>query len=182
MNHFSNGLILVVSFFRSPSSGIPTMLNLQLYRTRNYLGIKISFTSVSKWTKCAALLAVNLARPDLFWAQHQALTSPSVKVCRIYHDVKIECCLFLFRCKLRVVDSFGTEAQFNFNLYKEKLPGGSVAPFGRYNLNLRQFQTMFRKFLFTRRIWEFFCNFLYSFFNSMCKKGVDAINLIRCCK
>lgn len=48
-----------------------------------------------------------------------------------------------FRCKLRVVDSFGTEAQFNFNLYKEKLPGGSVAPFGRYNLNLRQFQTMF---------------------------------------
>ncbi|RMX46273.1 hypothetical protein pdam_00000668 [Pocillopora damicornis] len=48
-----------------------------------------------------------------------------------------------FLCKLRVVDSFGTEAQFNFNLYKEKLPGGSVAPFGRYNLNLRQFQTMF---------------------------------------
>lgn len=25
---FSNGLILVVSFFRSPSSGIPTILNL----------------------------------------------------------------------------------------------------------------------------------------------------------
>lgn len=53
-----------------------------------------------------------------------------------------------FRCKLRVVDSFGTEAQFNFNLYKEKLPGGSVAPFGRYNLNLRQFQTMFRRLSF----------------------------------
>lgn len=145
----------------------------------------MSFTSVSKWTKCAALLAVDLTKP--FFGQTGLILSPEPDPYvtlsqRIYHDVKIECCLFLFRCKLRVVDSFGTEAQFNFNLYKEKLPGGSVAPFGRYNLNLRQFQTMFRKFLFTWRIWEFFCNFLYSFFNSMCKKGVDAINLIRCCK
>ncbi|KAL9957677.1 hypothetical protein ACROYT_G034601 [Oculina patagonica] len=48
-----------------------------------------------------------------------------------------------FMCKIRVVDSFGTEAQFNFNLYKEKVGGGSMGAFGRYNLNLRQFQTMF---------------------------------------
>ena len=59
------------------------------------------------------------------------------------------CVLFLFfRCKLRVVDSFGTDAQFNFNLYKEKLPGGALGVFGRYNLNLRQFQTMFRELHF----------------------------------
>ena len=55
------------------------------------------------------------------------------------------CCVVIFRCKLRVVDSFGTEAQFNFNQYKEKVGGGSMGAFGRYNLNLRQFQTMFRK-------------------------------------
>ena len=43
------------------------------------------------------------------------------------------------------MDSFGTEAQFNFNQYKENVGGGSMGAFGRYNLNLRQFQTMFRK-------------------------------------
>ncbi|CAH3119298.1 unnamed protein product [Porites lobata] len=48
-----------------------------------------------------------------------------------------------FKCKLRVVDSFGTEAQFNFDLYKENIPGGPMGMFGRHNLNLRQFQTMF---------------------------------------
>ena len=58
-----------------------------------------------------------------------------------------ENCVVIFRCKLRVVDSFGTEAQFNFNQYKEKVDGGSMGAFGRYNLNLRQFQTMFRKIL-----------------------------------
>ena len=52
----------------------------------------------------------------------------------------------VFRCKLRIVDSFGTEAQFNFNLFKENIPGGSMGAFGRHNLNLRQFQTMFRKY------------------------------------
>ena len=44
------------------------------------------------------------------------------------------------------MDSFGTEAQFNYNLYKEKIAGGSMGPFGRHNLNLQQYQTMFRKY------------------------------------
>ncbi|XP_073230244.1 alpha-1,6-mannosylglycoprotein 6-beta-N-acetylglucosaminyltransferase A-like [Porites lutea] len=48
-----------------------------------------------------------------------------------------------FKCKLRVVDSFGTEAQFNSDLYKENIPGGPMGMFGRHNLNLRQYQTMF---------------------------------------
>lgn len=48
-----------------------------------------------------------------------------------------------FKCKLRIVDSFGTEAQFNYNLFKENIPGGSMAAFGRHNLDLRQYQTMF---------------------------------------
>ncbi|KAJ7340119.1 Alpha-1,6-mannosylglycoprotein 6-beta-N-acetylglucosaminyltransferase A [Desmophyllum pertusum] len=56
---------------------------------------------------------------------------------------KIGTLLPQFLCKLRVVDSFGTEAQFNFNLYKEKIDGGSMGAYGRYNLNLRQYQTMF---------------------------------------
>lgn len=58
-------------------------------------------------------------------------------------NTKIGTVLPQFMCKLRVVDSFGTEAQFNFNQYKEKVGGGSMGAFGRYNLNLRQFQTMF---------------------------------------
>lgn len=48
-----------------------------------------------------------------------------------------------FKCKLRVVDSFGTEAQFNSDSYKENIPGGPMGMFGRHNFNLRQYQTMF---------------------------------------
>ena len=44
------------------------------------------------------------------------------------------------------MDSFGTEAQFNYNLFKENIPGGSMAAFGRHNLDLRQYQTMFREY------------------------------------
>lgn len=60
---------------------------------------------------------------------------------------------YCFRCKLRVVDSFGTEAQFNYNLYKEKIAGGSMGSYGRHNLNLQQYQTMFRKYS-TADNWE----------------------------
>ena len=55
--------------------------------------------------------------------------------------------LFCFvRCKFRVLDSFGTEAQFNYAGYNEKVPGGNMGQWGRHNLNLRQYMTMFRKF------------------------------------
>ncbi|XP_048579718.1 alpha-1,6-mannosylglycoprotein 6-beta-N-acetylglucosaminyltransferase A [Nematostella vectensis] len=48
-----------------------------------------------------------------------------------------------FKCKFRIVDSFGTEAQFNYAGFTEKVPGGSMALWGRHNLNLKQFMTMF---------------------------------------
>lgn len=48
-----------------------------------------------------------------------------------------------YKCKLRVVDSFGTEAQFNYAGYKDKIGGGSMGIWGRHNLNLRQYMTMF---------------------------------------
>lgn len=58
-------------------------------------------------------------------------------------SVKIGTLLPQFKCKLRIVDSFGTEAQFNYNLFKENIPGGSMGAYGRHNLDLRQYQTMF---------------------------------------
>lgn len=58
-------------------------------------------------------------------------------------SIKIGTLLPQFKCKLRIVDSFGTEAQFNYNLFKENIPGGSMGAYGRHNLDLRQYQTMF---------------------------------------
>ena len=51
----------------------------------------------------------------------------------------------LFRCSLRILDSFGTEAQFN---YAEYLLDG--ADFGYLDVHLRQMLTMFRKILFKK--------------------------------
>ncbi|KAK3735088.1 hypothetical protein QZH41_011256 [Actinostola sp. cb2023] len=48
-----------------------------------------------------------------------------------------------FKCKFRILDSFGTEAQFNYAGFTEKIPGGSMGIWGRHNLDLRQFMTMF---------------------------------------
>ena len=44
------------------------------------------------------------------------------------------------RCRLRIVDSFGTEAQFN-HLTDKALK----TSFGSHDLQLKQFNTMFRK-------------------------------------
>ena len=62
----------------------------------------------------------------------------------------LSCGCYSCRCKLRIVDSFGTEAQFNYNLFKENIPGGSMGAYGRHNLDLRQYQTMFREYLFDK--------------------------------
>ena len=48
------------------------------------------------------------------------------------------------RCKLRVLDSFGTDAEFNYKHYKEKIPGGR-SYWGDLDLQLAQFMTMYRK-------------------------------------
>ncbi len=58
------------------------------------------------------------------------------------------------RCRLRVLDSFGTEAEFNFPPYfaahKTELGGKVKNVWGGHRLNLQQFFTMFRKQL---RLW-----------------------------
>ncbi|KAL9986850.1 hypothetical protein ACROYT_G001056 [Oculina patagonica] len=46
------------------------------------------------------------------------------------------------RCKLRIVDSFGTDAEFNYKFYNEKIPGGRSG-WGDLNLHLSQFLTMY---------------------------------------
>ena len=48
------------------------------------------------------------------------------------------------RCKLRVVDSFGTDAEFNYKYYQEKIPDGRSV-WGDLDLQLAQFMTMYRK-------------------------------------
>lgn len=54
-----------------------------------------------------------------------------------------------FRCRLRVLDSFGTQAEFNdplyFNTHKQSLGGKPKNVWGGHLLNLRQFFTMFRR-------------------------------------
>ncbi|KAK3726434.1 hypothetical protein QZH41_014938, partial [Actinostola sp. cb2023] len=47
-----------------------------------------------------------------------------------------------YRCRIRVVDSFGTEAEFNFAEYSQPIPGGR-SPWANADLNLRQIMTMF---------------------------------------
>lgn len=48
----------------------------------------------------------------------------------------------LHKCKMRVLDSFGTDAEFNFKRYKGKIPGGR-SPWGDLDLHLQQFMTMY---------------------------------------
>lgn len=47
---------------------------------------------------------------------------------------------------MRVLDSFGTDAEFNYKHYKGNIPGGR-SPWGDIDLQLPQFMTMYRKYL-----------------------------------
>lgn len=47
---------------------------------------------------------------------------------------------------MRVLDSFGTDAEFNYKHYKGNIPGGR-SPWGDMDLQLPQFMTMYRKYL-----------------------------------
>ncbi|XP_028398468.1 alpha-1,6-mannosylglycoprotein 6-beta-N-acetylglucosaminyltransferase A-like [Dendronephthya gigantea] len=47
-----------------------------------------------------------------------------------------------YKCRLRVVDSFGTDAEFNHRGYRKHIPGGG-SYWGKLDLDLRQFMTMF---------------------------------------
>lgn len=57
-------------------------------------------------------------------------------------------CFLPFRCRIRILDSFGTEAEFNYGAYRGSIPGGR-SPWANADLNLRQIFTMFRKFTLT---------------------------------
>lgn len=48
-----------------------------------------------------------------------------------------------YRCMLRVLDSFGTEPEFNHAHYAQSK--GHKTPWGKWNLNPQQFNTMFRE-------------------------------------
>ena len=48
----------------------------------------------------------------------------------------------LFRCSLRILDSFGTDAEFNYAEYQSE-----GADFGGLDVHLRQMLNMFRKIL-----------------------------------
>ncbi|XP_076879333.1 alpha-1,6-mannosylglycoprotein 6-beta-N-acetylglucosaminyltransferase A [Brachyhypopomus gauderio] len=51
------------------------------------------------------------------------------------------CVCVCFRCMLRVLDSFGTEPEFNHAHYAQSK--GHKTPWGKWNLNPQQFNTMF---------------------------------------
>ncbi|KAG7268531.1 hypothetical protein CRUP_012168 [Coryphaenoides rupestris] len=58
------------------------------------------------------------------------------------HDVRISASLAeLKECMLRVLDSFGTEPEFNHAHYAQSK--GHKTPWGKWNLNPQQFNTMF---------------------------------------
>ncbi|KAJ7360214.1 Alpha-1,6-mannosylglycoprotein 6-beta-N-acetylglucosaminyltransferase A [Desmophyllum pertusum] len=48
------------------------------------------------------------------------------------------------KCKLRVLDSFGTDAEFNYKHYKEEIPGGRSV-WGNLDLQLPQLMTLYLK-------------------------------------
>ena len=51
----------------------------------------------------------------------------------------------LFRCILRILDSFGTDAEFNYAEYRT-----DSTLFGDLDIHLRQMLTMLRKILFKK--------------------------------
>ena len=53
-------------------------------------------------------------------------------------------CNSIPRCRIRILDSFGTDAQFIYGAYKGGIPGEKTA-WARADINLRQIMTMFRK-------------------------------------
>ena len=64
-----------------------------------------------------------------------------------------------------MVDSFGTDAEFNYHGYRKPIPGGP-STWGKLDLDLRQFMTMFRKlhyvfFLFVIET-DINCNFVFN--------------------
>lgn len=50
-----------------------------------------------------------------------------------------------FRCSLRILDSFGTDAEFNYAEYT-----ADENMFGDLDIHLRQLLTMFRKMIFKK--------------------------------
>ena len=64
-----------------------------------------------------------------------------------------------------MVDSFGTDAEFNYHGYRKPIPGGP-STWGKLDLDLRQFMTMFRKLHYVLLLFLFVietdinCNFV----------------------
>lgn len=63
--------------------------------------------------------------------------------CTFGHSIYRNLFLSCHRCMLRVLDSFGTEPEFNHAHYAQSK--GHKTPWGKWNLNPQQFNTMFRK-------------------------------------
>lgn len=63
--------------------------------------------------------------------------------CSLLLFANTQALIICFRCMLRVLDSFGTEPEFNHAHYAQSK--GHKTPWGKWNLNPQQFNTMFRK-------------------------------------
>ena len=91
---------------------------------------------VTKWRKMQTSTHHNPYNPYVFnrWTHNTQVSKP--RIC--------ESSFTSLRCKMRVLDSFGTDAEFNYQYYKENIPGGRSI-WADLNLLLPQFMTMYRK-------------------------------------
>ena len=54
--------------------------------------------------------------------------------------------VLMFRCRVRILDSFGTDPEFNYGAYQGLVPGGKSV-WAKADIHLRQIFTMFRKYI-----------------------------------
>ena len=60
----------------------------------------------------------------------------------------------MIRCSMRVVDSFGTEPEYNFPSYAKRKKMKSA--WGKLNFFPKQFNTMFREFFVSLRLYDLY--------------------------
>lgn len=71
---------------------------------------------------------------------------------------------------LRVLDSFGTEPEFNHASYAQSK--GHKTPWGKWNLNPQQFYTMFREYLYVVPVFQEVTENSYEGYLGSCPFGV----------
>lgn len=85
--------------------------------------------------------------PFFFFFSNKFLLFYNYNLAQIFLLILSHKSIFFFRCLFRVLDSFGTEPQFNYKTWKppNRKKGDYGQAWGNWNFNPRQFLTMYRK-------------------------------------